>query len=77
MYMTRDNSMESLITFWNTDSDINIYKSNTFEEWFSDTIAVLFECTPKAFKQLFPKQKLPRKGSCKWVEFRLYIPGEG
>lgn len=74
MYMTRDRDM---ICLWNCEAD-DLYQVNGL--WhIIETCGLSAVCAfwPKEFKQTFPKQKLPRKGSCKYVELRLYIPGEG
>jgi len=72
MYMTRDTD-SNMIKFWYERADFcyidgsyDIKKSN----W-------LLKLNKYIFKQWFPNHKLPRKGSCKYVELRLYIPGEG
>lgn len=76
MYITRDEQKSQ----W-SDKEICLWKDNdTFEIedniWATgDSNAPPFlQLTCEQFKQLFSKQKLPKKGSCKYVELKLYIP---
>ena len=77
-YMTRDKDDEGMIAFWNSDKSLQSHTTELCcKQWYSNKMKVICEIVPKDFKKIFPKHKLPKKGSIKWVELRLYIPGEG
>ena len=72
-YMTRDKGSK-YIEFWKNLNDFKYFSNNgCYDVRDNDPLMCLDK---SVFKQLFPKQELPRKGSCKYVELRLYIPGE-
>lgn len=74
--MTRDKDKDGNILVWDTDDNTILHIDGYI--WDSNLYTNILLCvTPKEFKRIFPKQKLPRKGSIQWVELRLYIPGKG
>lgn len=85
MYMTRDKVYDE-ISIWEEKSDFffsdgqfHLTKICKYEDEYYQKARTqpIITVGPKGFKQIFPKQKLPRRGSCKYVELKLHIPGEG
>lgn len=75
MYMTREkNKSKFSICFWNIDKEDLFIDDNGDYYSVTDYVPFYISMTIEQFKQLFPKQKLPHKGSCKYVELKLYIP---
>jgi len=72
-YMTRDSGISDSICIWYCKAD-ELYQIDGV--WSAVHPNPSLYAFPKEFKQLFPNTRLPRKGSCKYVELRLYIPGE-
>jgi len=77
MYLTRDITEDGLLCLWNCKADeLKQTYGSEWYEWYVMDNDELITLSPKEFKQMFPNQKLPRKGSRKYVELKLYIPGE-
>jgi hypothetical protein len=72
MWLTRDRTGDR-IELWENIDDFHRACGSYFSDNFGSPIIIM---SKRDFKLLFPNQKLPRKGSCKYVELRLYIPGE-
>ena len=73
MYITRD-KLDNEINIWKEKSDFFLDEDGYYQISKTKPIIAVFS---KEFKQIFLNQKLPRKGTCKYVELKLYIPGKG
>ena len=73
MILTRDKSKSGMLCIWQTeDSESIVLDSGHI--WISSTInEIVFH--PKEFKQLFPGEKLPRKGSKQYINHLKIVRG--